>query len=133
MNILFAINQKFTDLLCSCIRSIVKYGGADHYNAYILHSDLQTEDKTRIALTAGECMTCHYNSNFRYKFPMCTLSYTSFQIVQLSLEGESVRGGTPHTPSRQRKIEPPPQRPWLSFLTSFPHPFLIPVVVLKRL
>lgn len=60
MNILFAINQKFTDLLCSCIRSIVKYGGADHYNAYILHSDLQAEDKTRIALTAGECMTCHY-------------------------------------------------------------------------
>lgn len=60
MNILFAINQKFTDLLCSCIRSIVKYGGADHYDAYILHSDLQAADKTRIGLTAGECMTCHY-------------------------------------------------------------------------
>lgn len=60
MNLLFAINQKFTDLLCNCIRSIVKNGGADHYDAYILHSDLQAADKTRIGLTAGECMTCHY-------------------------------------------------------------------------
>ena len=60
MNLLFAINQKFTDLLCSCIRSIMKNGGVDHYDAYILHSDLQAEDKTRIDLTAGERMTCHY-------------------------------------------------------------------------
>lgn len=56
MNLLFAINQKFTDLLCNCIRSIMKNGGADHYDAYILHSDLQVEDKKRIDLTAG----CHY-------------------------------------------------------------------------
>lgn len=60
MNLLFAINQRFTDLLCNCIRSIVKNGGADHYEAYILHSDLQAEDKTRIDLTAGKCMNCHY-------------------------------------------------------------------------
>ena len=45
MNLLFAINQNFTDLLCNCILSIVKNGGEDHYNAYILHSDLQDEDK----------------------------------------------------------------------------------------
>jgi len=60
MNILFAINHKFTDLLCNCIRSIVKNGGADHYDAYILHSDLQEKDRKCIDLTAGDCMTCHY-------------------------------------------------------------------------
>ena len=60
MNLLFAINQKFTDLLCNCIRSIVKNGGAGHYDAYILHSDLQDEDKSHIDRTAGEHITCHY-------------------------------------------------------------------------
>lgn len=60
MNLLFAINQNFTDLLCNCIRSIVKNGGADHYNAYILHSDLQDDIKTRIDQAAGEKVTCHY-------------------------------------------------------------------------
>ena len=60
MNLLFAINQKFTDLLCNCIRSIVKSGGAEHYDAYVLHSDLQDEDKSRIDRTAGEHITCHY-------------------------------------------------------------------------
>lgn len=60
MNLLFAINQKFTDLLCNCIRSIVKNGGADHYDAYILHSDLRDEDKTCIDRIAGEYVTCHY-------------------------------------------------------------------------
>ena len=60
MNLLFAVNQNFTDLLCNCIRSIVKNGGADHYNAYILHSDLQDDIKTRIDQAAGEKVTCHY-------------------------------------------------------------------------
>lgn len=60
MNLLFAINQKFTDLLCNCIRSIVKNGGADHYDAYILHSDLRDEDKNCIDRIAGEYVTCHY-------------------------------------------------------------------------
>ena len=60
MNLLFAINQNFTDLLCNCIRSIVNNGGADHYDAYILHSDLQDDDKSRINQVSGENITCHY-------------------------------------------------------------------------
>ena len=62
MNLLFAINQKFTDLLCSCIRSILKNGGAERYDAYILHSDLEDEDKAKICQAAGERMACHYIS-----------------------------------------------------------------------
>jgi len=60
MNLLFAINRNFTNLLYNCIRSIVKNGGADHYDAYILHSDLQADNKTRIDQTAGKTVTCHY-------------------------------------------------------------------------
>lgn len=60
MNLLFAINQKFTDLLCNCLRSIVRNGGADHYDAYILHSDLRDEDKACIEQHAGESVTVHY-------------------------------------------------------------------------
>ncbi|MBE6980588.1 MAG: glycosyltransferase family 8 protein [Ruminococcaceae bacterium] len=60
MNLLFAINRNFTDLLCNCIRSIVKNGGADHYDAYILHSDLQDDNKTRINQVAGEKVTFHF-------------------------------------------------------------------------
>lgn len=60
MNILFAINQKFTDLLCNCIRSIVKNGGADRYHIYILHSDLTEEDTARISRETASCVACHF-------------------------------------------------------------------------
>lgn len=40
MNLLFCIDQKFLGLFVTCLRSIVKNGGQEHYNAYILHSDL---------------------------------------------------------------------------------------------
>ena len=40
MNLLFCINQSFRPLLCQCLRSIVKNGGEEEYDAYILHSDL---------------------------------------------------------------------------------------------
>jgi len=59
MNLLFAINRNFTDLLCNCIRSIVKNGGADHYDAYILHSDLQEADLCKIRGAAGNTMAIH--------------------------------------------------------------------------
>ena len=58
MNLLFAINQKFVDLLCNCICSIEKNGGADHDDAYILYSDLRDEDKVHIDLVAGENVNC---------------------------------------------------------------------------
>ena len=59
MNILFAINHKFIDLLCICIRSIVKNGGADHYDVYLLHSDLKEEALRSIQTQAGEKVTLH--------------------------------------------------------------------------
>ena len=44
MNLLFCINPKFRPLLCQCLQSIVKNGGEEAYDAYILHSDLTEED-----------------------------------------------------------------------------------------
>ena len=60
MNLLFAINQNFTSFLCSCIRSIIKNGGAEHYDAYILHSDLTDADKQNIRETAGDPFAVHF-------------------------------------------------------------------------
>lgn len=60
MNLLFAINHNFTDLLCSCLRSVMKNGGADRYDAYILHSDLKMEDVVKITAVAGERVCCRF-------------------------------------------------------------------------
>ncbi len=60
MNLLFAINQKFTDLLCKCLRSIVRNGGAECYEAYILHSDLDQEDIDRIRQETAGAVDCHF-------------------------------------------------------------------------
>lgn len=34
MNLLFAINHNFTDLLRACLTSVLKNAGADHYSIY---------------------------------------------------------------------------------------------------
>lgn len=60
MNLLFAINRKFTDLLYLCLRSVVKNGGASHYCAYILHSDLTPEDCRQICREVGDQVTCQF-------------------------------------------------------------------------
>lgn len=60
MNLLFAINQKFTDLLCNCIHSIIKNGASEHYDVFILHSDLCEQDKNKISQVGTEQMSCHY-------------------------------------------------------------------------
>ena len=60
MNLLFAINRNFADLLTVTLRSIVKNGGADCYDAYILHSDLTAEDQARIVQDAGSRVACHF-------------------------------------------------------------------------
>ena len=44
MNLLFAINHNFTELLCGCLTSVLKTGGFGHYSVYILHSDLTDEE-----------------------------------------------------------------------------------------
>lgn len=41
MNLLFCVNRKFLTLLVSCLRSIVRSGGYEHYDAYVLHSDFE--------------------------------------------------------------------------------------------
>lgn len=60
MNLLFAINQNYISLLKTCIRSVLKNGGAEHYDAYILHSDLNAFDYETIRAAAGERMCCHF-------------------------------------------------------------------------
>lgn len=60
MNLLFAINRNFTKLLCGCLNSVAKNGGAEHYHAYILHSDLQKEDIDLIRENAPEQVSCSF-------------------------------------------------------------------------
>lgn len=60
MNLLFAINHNFTQLLCTCLRSVVKNGGAQTYDAYILHSDLGEEDQAQIRQSVGERVRCEF-------------------------------------------------------------------------
>ena len=40
MNLLFCIDRGFIPLLGTCVRSILKNGGYERYEAYVLHSDL---------------------------------------------------------------------------------------------
>lgn len=40
MNLLFSVNQSFLPLLGSCLRSVLKNGGAPAYSVYVLHSGL---------------------------------------------------------------------------------------------
>lgn len=62
MNLLFAINHNFTELLCACLTSVLKNAGADHYSVYILHSDLSSEDRSRIRQTTGSRAALHFLS-----------------------------------------------------------------------
>ena len=60
MHLLFSVNRGFLHLFASCIRSIVNHGGEDHYEAYLLHSDLKSADQDRVRQAAGETVTCHF-------------------------------------------------------------------------
>lgn len=60
MNLLFAINRNFTDLLCTCLRSVFRKGGAARYEIYILHSDLDEEAMDHIRLCVGKNGDCHF-------------------------------------------------------------------------
>lgn len=60
MNLLFAINRKFTELLCTCLRSVAKNGGAEHYSACILHSDLEEDDMSKILACSGGRVSCRF-------------------------------------------------------------------------
>lgn len=62
MNLLFSINQNCTTLLRSCMKSIAENGGAQDYDAYILHSDLPLELQHQLCLLAPASFTCHFVS-----------------------------------------------------------------------
>ena len=59
MNLLFSINQKFIPLWEQCMATILRHGGAAHYDVYVLHSDLTGEDgaRMRAALRPEDCCT----------------------------------------------------------------------------
>ena len=61
MNLLFCINPKFRPLLCQCLRSIVKNGGEEHYDAYILHSDLTDADMDAVRAVSDR-VSCRFLS-----------------------------------------------------------------------
>lgn len=60
MNLLFAIDRNFTDLFVTCMRSILRNGGADHYTAYILHSDLAQVQQEALARKLGARVSCQF-------------------------------------------------------------------------
>lgn len=60
MNLLFAIDRGFVSQFLICARSVLRSGGADRYDFYILHSDLEEGDMAAVrqALTPGA--ECHF-------------------------------------------------------------------------
>lgn len=60
MNLLFAIDRNFIDLFINCIHSIEANGGDYHYDAYILHSDIDAEMKSRIERSVSCKVSCHF-------------------------------------------------------------------------
>ena len=62
MNLLFSIDQNCSNLLLNCMDSIATHGGANQYDVYILHSDLQVEMQNKIRLLAPDSVVCHFVS-----------------------------------------------------------------------
>ncbi|MBO5139722.1 MAG: glycosyltransferase family 8 protein [Peptococcaceae bacterium] len=60
MNLLFSIDQNCSTLLLNCMNSITKNGGAEQYDAYILHSDLHIDLQNKITLLAPDVFRCHF-------------------------------------------------------------------------
>lgn len=48
MNLLFSMDRNYIPVFRNCFRSILKNGGADHYDVYILHSDLEDSHMEQI-------------------------------------------------------------------------------------
>lgn len=60
IHLLFAINQNFTGLLCNCLKSIFRNGGAERYEIYILHSDLNESAEDYIKQSVGDKGICTF-------------------------------------------------------------------------
>ena len=48
MNLLFCINGGYTGPLLDCLDSIVLHGGEEHYDVYLLSSDLPEETQQQL-------------------------------------------------------------------------------------
>lgn len=48
MNILFAVDRGYLEQLKTCVHSVLRSGGAEKYEFYILHSDLDERDQRNI-------------------------------------------------------------------------------------
>lgn len=62
MNLLFSINRGCVHLLQTCLKSIELHGGAEAYEVYIFHSDLEDADMAEIYQTGLKQMTYHFIS-----------------------------------------------------------------------
>ena len=59
-NLLFCVNRKFLPLLVSCMHSIVGKGGYEHYDAYVLHSDMESGDTEALEDEFPETVKFHF-------------------------------------------------------------------------
>ena len=59
-NLLFCVNQKVLGLLSTCLRSILRSGGYAHYDAYVLHSDLDQSICDAMERDFPEGVTFHF-------------------------------------------------------------------------
>lgn len=62
MNLLFSINRRFVSLLLDCLHSIARRGGAEAYDAYILHSDLTEAEFDQLRSQSPDAVSCHFLS-----------------------------------------------------------------------
>ena len=62
MNLLFAIDKNVAHCLITCLKSIEANGGAEHYDAYVLSSDLKQEDIDEIKNQLPLSVTGHFVS-----------------------------------------------------------------------
>ena len=60
MNLLFAIDKNVAHCLITCLKSIEVNGGAEHYDAYVLSSDLKQEDIDEIKNQLPLSVTGHF-------------------------------------------------------------------------
>ena len=105
MNLLFCINQSFRPLLCQCLRSIVKNGGEEAYDAYILHSDLTEEDFGAIEAVSDRvhCRFVAVNARDFEGFPESSSPTASAAILALTI----VRSGnSPGCPQANNSVVP---------------------------
>ncbi|MCD7844555.1 MAG: glycosyltransferase family 8 protein [Oscillospiraceae bacterium] len=60
MNLLFTLNRGYLPVFLPCLRSIIARGGAESYEIYVLHSDLEAADRLSIENAAGAAGACHF-------------------------------------------------------------------------